>query len=323
MMMNQVLRMRVTKKWTEAQNIVCFELVGENNGALPPFEAGAHLDVITPSGQTRQYSLCNSPGDPYRYQIAVLRDPGSRGGSVSMHDQVLAGDFLTISSPKNHFPLVRGKQSALLLAGGIGVTPILSMAEYLTKIKADFEMHYCTRTFNGTAFSNHIKSSAFAEKVYFHFDDGVPAQKLDISHLLELKKYGDTHLYVCGPKGFMDAVLSSARAQGWPENRLHFEFFGATVPLSGNDRAFELELMKSGRIISVGAEQTALQVLLEAGVDIPYSCEQGVCGTCVTRVIRGEPDHKDMYLTPQEHAANEQFLPCCSRSKTDRLVIDL
>ncbi|MDO8770028.1 MAG: PDR/VanB family oxidoreductase [Burkholderiaceae bacterium] len=316
------LSVRVARKALETADICTFELVGLDGGPLPAFSAGSHVDVALPNGLTRQYSLCNDPKETHRYLIGVLRDPVSRGGSQAMHELVAQGQVLQISAPKNHFPLAHDAKRSLLLAGGIGVTPILCMAERLAIMGADFEMHYCTRSRERTAFYERIASSTYADKVQFHFDDGVPEQKLDISALLAAPQSG-VHLYVCGPKGFMDAVLNSARLQGWPDHQLHYEFFSAEVVKLETDASFEVKLASSGRIITVLKDQTVTQALSAAGVEVQTSCEQGVCGTCLTRVLEGVPEHKDMYLTPEEQAANDQFLPCCSRSKTPLLVLDL
>lgn len=316
------LKVRVARKSLEAVDICTFELVDVNGGPLPAFSAGSHVDVHLPNGLTRQYSLCNDPAESHRYLIGVLRDPGTRGGSKAMHERVHEGDVLAISAPKNHFPLAHEAKRHLLLAGGIGVTPILCMAERLAIAGAEFEMHYCTRSRERTAFRDRIAASEFAPRVRFHFDDGAPAQKLDIAALLATPQPG-VHLYVCGPKGFMDAVLGTARARGWPEAQLHYEFFTAEVVKSDSDESFEVKLASSGRIVVVPKDKTVVQALAESGVEVQTSCEQGVCGTCLTRVLEGVPDHKDMYLTPEEQAANDQFTPCCSRSKSARLVLDL
>jgi vanillate O-demethylase ferredoxin subunit len=316
------LSVRVARKATEALDICTLELVAVNGGPLPAFAAGSHVDVQLPGGITRQYSLCNDPKETHRYLIGVLRDPASRGGSKAMHDQVEVGQLLQISTPKNHFPLAHDAQRSLLLAGGIGVTPILCMAERLAITGAGFEMHYCARSAERMAFRERIAAAGFADKVQFHFDDGAAQQKLDLAALLAQPEVG-LHLYVCGPKGFMDAVLNTAREKGWPEDQLHFEFFGAEVVKSDSDASFEIKLASSGRIVMVPKDQTVTQALSAAGVEIMMSCEQGVCGTCLTRVLEGVPDHKDSYLTPEEQAANDQFLPCCSRSKTPLLVLDL
>lgn len=316
------LAVRVARKADEALDICSFELVSADGTPLPAFSAGSHVDVFLPNGLVRQYSLCNDPGESHRYLLGVLRDPASRGGSDAMHSTVAEGDTLQISAPKNHFALAHGAHKSLLLAGGIGVTPLLCMADRLALTGADFEMHYCTRSVERTAFHRRIADAAFAQQVHFHFDDGAADQKLDIAALLATPQTG-VHLYVCGPKGFMDAVLGTARAQGWPEAQLHSEYFSAEVVPSAGDTSFEVKLASSGKLIQVPADKTVVQALAAAGVEVLTSCEQGVCGTCLTRVLEGEPDHKDLYLSPEEQAANDQFTPCCSRSKSAVLVLDL
>ena len=316
------LAVRVLRKTTEAQDIASFELAAEDGRPLPAFGAGAHIDVQLPGGLTRQYSLCNDPQETHRYLIAVLRDPASRGGSAAMHDAVAVGQLLQISPPKNHFALAHGANRSLLLAGGIGITPLLCMAERLAQTGADFELHYCTRSLARTAFAGRIKAAAFADSVHLHFDDGATAQKLDIAAQLGRPREGE-HVYVCGPKGFMDAVLGTARAAGWPEARLHFEFFGADAAATTGDVAFEVQLASSGRVVPVTAGQTVVQALADAGIDVMTSCGQGVCGTCLTGVLAGQPEHRDLYLTPEEQAVNDQFLPCCSRARSARLVLDI
>jgi vanillate O-demethylase ferredoxin subunit len=316
------LNVRVAHKATEAIDISSYELVDVDGRPLPPFSAGSHIDVHLPDGIVRQYSLCNDPGETHRYLIGVLRDAASRGGSKAMHDGVRIGDVLRISAPKNHFALAHGATRHLLLAGGIGITPILCMAERLANSGADFAMHYSTRCVERTAFRERILGSAFAPRVQFHVDDGPAAQKLDLAALLAAPERG-VHLYVCGPRGFMEAVLGSARAAGWPEEQLHCEFFAGEVAKSADDKSFKLKLASSGRIVVVPPEQTVVQALATIGVEIPTSCGEGICGTCITRVIDGECDHKDLFLSPGEQAKNDQFTPCCSRAKSAMLVLDL
>ncbi len=321
-MKESTLNVRVVRKSTEALDICSLELVDVSGKQLPPFSAGSHVDVHLPGGITRQYSLCNDPSEQHRYVLGILKDPSSRGGSKAVHEQLKEGDTLTISEPKNHFALARDAKQHLLLAGGIGVTPILCMAERLAVIGDEFEMHYCTRSQDRTAFKGRIEASSFADRVKFHFDDGDAAQKLDLQGMLAAAPAG-THLYVCGPQGFMDAMLAAARARGWPEDNLHYEFFSANVGPSEDDETFQVKLASSGRIIVIPKDKTVTEALAEAGVEIPVSCEQGVCGTCLTRVLEGEIDHKDMYLTPEEQARNDQILPCCSRAKSPMLVFDI
>ena len=316
------LQVRVEAKNAEAPGICSFDLVAADGSALPAFSAGSHIDVAVSPTLTRQYSLCNAPAEPHRYQIAVLREAASRGGSSAMHDRVQVGDLLTISAPKNHFPLAQGAARSVLLAAGIGVTPILCMAERLAATGADFEMHYCARSRERAAFAGRIAASRFAGQVQFHFSEGPGAQRFDIAGRLAEPEPG-THVYVCGPKRFIDEVLSVARARGWPGTQLHHEFFSADVGPSGGDARFEVQLASTGRVIVVPEDRTVVQALAAAGVEVQTSCEQGVCGTCLTRVLDGVPDHKDLYLTPEEQAVNDQFTPCCSRAKSARLVLDL
>lgn len=316
------LQVRVARKTLEALDVCTFELVDVDGAVLPAFSAGSHIDVQLPNGLTRQYSLCNDPSESHRYLIGVLKDPQTRGGSQAMHEQVNEGDVIAISTPKNHFPLAHHARRSLLMAGGIGVTPILCMAERLAIAGEAFAMHYCTRSRERTAFRERILRSAFASHVHFHFDDGAAEQKLDIRALLATPQ-ADVHVYVCGPKGFMDAVLGAARGAGWPETQLHYEFFSAAPVKSDADGSFEVKLASSGRVIVVPKDKSVVRALADAGVAIVTSCEQGICGTCLTRVLEGEPDHRDLFLTPEEHAANDQFTPCCSRSRSPVLVLDL
>lgn len=321
-----MLQVRVTRKTMDAKDIAILELasVDEVCQPLPAFSAGSHVDVHLPNGLVRQYSLCNSPAEHQRYQIGVLRDAGSRGGSVAVHDQIEEGAVLQISSPRNHFSLAADATHSILLAGGIGVTPILCMTERLTTIGASFALHYCTRAAERTAFRDRILTSVFSSKVRFHHDDGDENQKLRLRDVLEANRHScGVHIYVCGPQGFMDWVIGTAREIGWPLSQLHYEYFGAEVSKSSTDADFDVQVSSTGRLVRVRSGQSVVEALSAHGIEVETSCEQGVCGTCVTRVLQGVPDHRDHYLTPQEHAANDQFLPCCSRSRSPVLVLDL
>ena len=316
------LGVRVARKALEAEGIAGFELVAADGGMLPAFEAGAHLDVQVPGGVVRQYSLSNPPAETHRYCIGVLREPAGRGGSAAMHDQVGEGTVLHVSRPINHFPLREEASASLLLAGGIGITPIIAMAERLGSNGASFALHYCTRSPARTAYAERLRSAPFADHVRFHFDDGAPEQKLDL--VAELKTpQPNVHLYVCGPKGFMDAVIATARDAGWSDAQIHFEYFKGAEVISSHDRHFDVVIKSSGKVIRVEAAQPVTKALAAHGIEIPTSCEQGVCGTCVTRVLEGEVDHRDLYLMDDEKARNDQFTPCCSRAKSPRLVLDL
>ena len=317
------LNVRISRRTEEAQDICMLELASLDSAALPGFSAGSHVDVFLPNGLVRQYSLCNHPEETDRYQIAVLRCEDSRGGSAAVHELLKEGDTISISAPRNNFALQHEARKHLLLAGGIGITPLLSMAERLSTIRADFEMHYAARSVQRMAFVKRIKDSPYASQVKFYCDDDKAAGELQLSQVLAGRDV-ETHLYVCGPSGFMNAVLDKARELGWGEDRLHREFFTAEAPqIQEADLAFEVQVASSGQLIQIPVGVSVIHALSEAGVGIPYSCEQGVCGTCLTRVLEGTPDHRDMYLTEAEQACNNQFTPCCSRSRSARLVLDL
>lgn len=314
------MRVRIADKTDAADGIAVFELVAADGGTLPPFSAGAHVDVHPGNGLVRQYSLCNDPAETHRYLLGVLRDPASRGGSAAMH-ALAAGDTLEISAPKNHFPLHADAGHSVLVAGGIGVTPILAMAQSLARAGASFEFHYCTRSAARTAFRERLAADDLRGCTHLYHDDA-PGRQADLPGLLAAPR-PDAHLYVCGPSGFMAAVLDAARAAGWPEARLHREYFAAPEAPAAPGGAFQVKVQSSGRIIEIAPDVTVVQALAAHGVEIPTSCEQGVCGTCLTRLLSGEPDHRDAYLTEEERAANDQFLPCCSRAKSGMLVLDL
>ena len=315
------IAVKVQRKTLEAQDIASFELVRPDGSPLPGFSAGSHIDVQVPGGLTRQYSLCNDAAEQHRYRIAVLKDPASRGGSANMHDAVNEGDTLQISEPRNHFPLVHA-QRTLLLAGGIGVTPLLCMAQRLAHAGSEFEMHYCTRSPSRTAFRDEIARADWADRVRFHFDDGAEAQKLQLDQLLAKPDAG-THIYVCGPTGFIDWVVKTSDRLGWGKDQVHLEYFGAAPQDTAGDRAFQVKIASSGATYEVPADKTVVHALQEHGIEILVSCEQGVCGTCITRVLQGECDHRDLYFTDEEKAKHDQFTPCCSRAKSPVLVLDL
>jgi Flavodoxin reductases (ferredoxin-NADPH reductases) family 1 len=318
----ETLTVTVLRKWIEAQDICGFEFRPLSGSALPSFSAGSHIDVHLPGGLVRQYSLCNDPTTADHYGIAVLRDAKGRGGSRAIHDLVAQGDELTISAARNNFPLAHGAPHHLLLAGGIGITPILCMAERLHTVREAFNLHYCARSRHRAAFLPRIAGSPFSDKVHLHFDDGEAAQRFDLSAALANAPAG-SHLYVCGPQGFINAVLDEARRQNWSPDRLHHEFFGAVVSHSDADRSFLVRVASTGETIPVPVGCTVVEALANHGVEVATSCEQGVCGTCLTRVLDGKPDHRDTYLTENEKAAGDQFLPCCSRSHSPMLELDL
>ena len=316
-----MISVKILRKTQEAIGICSYELGRPDGAALPAFSAGSHIDVQLPCGLTRQYSLCNNASKQHRYRIAVLRDPASRGGSLAMHDALNEGDMVLISEPRNHFPLVHAKKT-WLFADGIGVTPLLCMAQRLHSIGADFEMHYCTRSPDRTAFYDEIAASSFAQRVKFHHDDGAPGQRLDVAKIIARPEAG-AHIYVCGPPGFIAWVVQTAARQGWPTDQVHLEYFGAAPQDTTGDQAFQVKIASSGATYEIPKDKSVTQALQAHGIEILVSCEQGVCGTCITRVLDGECEHRDLYFTDEEKAKHDQFTPCCSRAKSRLLVLDL
>lgn len=320
--MEQSFQVKVAAREALAEDIAGYEFVAADDAVLPDFKAGAHIDVHIPGGLIRQYSLYELPGEHRRYRISVLRDAKSRGGSVQLLDKVREGDVLAISAPRNHFGLHSGPDRSLLFAGGIGITPILCMALQLAQEGRPFDLHYCGRSLPRMAFVDRLRACGYADRVQIHVDDGAVSQQLDARTAIGAPSI-DKHLYVCGPTGFMDHILATARSLGWAEERMHREYFAAAPIDHSADGPFEIEISGTGRVIPVAADQSPAQALLDAGFALSLSCEQGVCGTCMTKVLAGAPDHRDLYLTDAEHDRNDCFTPCCSRSRSPRLIVEL
>ncbi|KAA8731252.1 oxidoreductase [Acinetobacter qingfengensis] len=300
--------------------IRAFELIATDSTALTPFSAGSHVDVFLKNGLTRQYSLSNCCSEQHRYVIAVLHDANSRGGSACMHEQYHEGDILSIGQPRNLFEIHPETESAVLFAGGIGITPILAMAYHFKRNNISFELHYFVRSREQIAFYGNL-TAHFADQIYFHINEE-PESKANMAEILAQR--ADTrHLYVCGPNGFMDFVIQSARQTEWQNAQIHQEHFIAEKIDTSGDQAFTIEIKGYDTPIEVPAHQTVATALITHGFDIPLSCEQGICGTCILNVIEGIPEHRDLFMTDAEHAANTQFTPCCSRAKTAKLVIEL
>lgn len=314
------LTVQVSEREPVADGIVRFELRPTSLDPLPPFTAGAHIDIKLPNGDVRQYSLCNAPYVNDRYEIAILLEPQGRGGSRCAHAELQRGSVVQISAPRNLFPLSDAGHS-ILVAGGIGITPILSMAYQLARDGRSFDLHYCTRSAARAAFLERIHASEFAENAVVYHDDRPEHERFAAKHVLA-NPADDTHIYVCGPTGFMDYVIATAFDAGWRATHIHREYFAAARTETPGDCSFTVEFAPTGLSVVVPPSQSVVEALAAHGVDIPVSCEQGICGTCVMKVLDGEPDHRDTFLTDQERAANDRFTPCCSRSKTARLVID-
>ncbi|MFV5628817.1 PDR/VanB family oxidoreductase [Acinetobacter oleivorans] len=309
----------VKNRHVEGGNIAVMEFESATSATLPKVEAGAHIDVHLPNGMVRQYSLCQNPNDEGKFRLGILRDPESRGGSVSAFDEIKDGMQIQVSEPKNLFPLLKAKHS-VLIGGGIGITPLITMAYQLAHEGESFELHYCGASAEHCAFVDEIKNGELAKYTTFHFkSEGASHRAFFESAIKDIDS--ESHIYTCGPVGFMDWVINLATTHDFPEQQIHKEYFQVETDTSGD--SFEVVAERSGKIIMVEAGETILQALAKEGIDIEMSCEQGVCGTCMCDVIEGEPDHRDVYFTDEEKASNEQILVCCSRSKTPRLVLDI
>ncbi|MFZ3555860.1 PDR/VanB family oxidoreductase [Streptomyces sp. BH055] len=316
--------------WTDAvvvarhdatPRIAVFDLARSDGGELWEYEPGAHIDV-QPGGTApvRQYSLCGPPDLRKQYRIAVLAEPDSRGGSRAMH-ALSEGDPLRIAAPRNRFGLAATPRHRLF-AGGIGITPLLSMAQALDSSGGDYHLHYCARSHAEAAFATELTQHP---RITLHFDDGGPADRLDLNRDLGAPA-PDVAVYVCGPGGFMDHVLGQAAAMGWPDSALHTERFSA-APIEagagpGQPSSFTVRLTSTGAEYPVPEDQSVLDVLLDNGVEAASSCGQGVCGECIVRVRAGEPDHRDDVLTDDERSEG-LFTPCSSRSNSPILELDL
>lgn len=302
-------------------NIRSYELVDQEGDDLPAFSAGSHIDVVLSNGLIRQYSIANCYSDKKRYLIGVLKDENSRGGSSYIHDNFKEGDVIEINEPRNLFPVHENTNEAVLFAGGIGITPILSMAYFLKKKNIPFNFYYFVRNNESIAFKD-ILQNEFSEQVHFHIEND-PQQHLDVNKILNQAEE-NKHLYVCGPNGFMDFIFNLATQNNWKYELLHKEYFSADPLIDTEDNTeFSIKIASTGQLISVSADESVADALDKNGISVALSCEQGICGSCLTNVLEGEPEHRDMFLTDEEHASNKLFTPCCSRSKTKILVLDL
>jgi ferredoxin-NADP reductase len=310
------LRVRSITYLAEATN--GYELVDPRGRDLPRFDAGAHIDLRT-GGFLRQYSLCNDPAERRRYCIAVLRENESRGGSRHLHETVRVGELVEVSLPRNNFPLDPAAKRHLLIAGGIGIAPMMSMIAELQRRHAEFEVHYCARSLERTAFRSRLAPLAAEGRLFFHHDGGDPARGLDLVALLRNYR-PETHLYYCGPAPLMAAATLAACQ--WPSGAVHSESFIATPQaVIGEDRPFRVRLAKTGGEYEIPVGKTIVDVLRGDGVAVRTSCELGYCGACLTPYLAGEPDHRDQVL--EENGRKRYMLICCSRSKTPLLELDL
>jgi tetrachlorobenzoquinone reductase len=317
------LPVRVKSVTYEAERINSYELQPLAGGDLPPFTAGAHIDLHLPGvpmGQTRSYSLINPQGERHRYVIAVAHDAASAGGSRYIHEQVRAGDKLTITPPQNDFALVEDAKHSVLIAGGIGITPVWCMVQRLIELRRSWELHYGARTHETAAFIEPI--SALREQhpnaVVLNFDFEPGGKPLDLSAIVN-QAPNDAHLYCCGPTGMLEAFERAT--QNRPRDHVHVEYFSAKeAPAKAG--GFTVTLAKSQVQVFVAAGNSILDALIGAGLDPPRSCTEGVCGSCEMRVLEGIPDHRDMVLTDAERASNKTMMICCSGAISETLVLD-
>jgi ferredoxin-NADP reductase len=315
----QSLTVLVADVRAEAKDVVTLELRAIGGGGLPTFSPGAHLDLHLPNGLVRNYSLSNDCRERNRYVIGVGRAADSRGGSSYVHNSIRAGDKLKISAPRNNFPLDENSRSFLFIAGGIGITPIMAMVRWCIANDKPWRLIYAARSRQRTAFYEELCALA-ASRVHFHFDDEC-GEVLDVAQTISSWSEGET-IYCCGPAPLMDSV--ETLTEHLPAGTVQFEWF--TVPESDEPRessSFTVKLERSGIEFEVPEQKSILEVLEEHGFEIPFSCREGLCGTCVTNVCSGEPDHRDYVLSDEERASGKMMTICCSRSKSPLLTLDL
>lgn len=294
------------------------------DGTLPPFAAGAHIDVHVRPGLIRQYSLCNAPGERHRYLICVKREPAGRGGSAAMHDGVSVGERLTISMPRNTFAVSATAARHVLVGGGIGITPLLAMAHALDARDARFDLHHYTPTPADSPLLETIRAAPFGERAIIHHSSdgdslrgGLPATMREPDPAAAV--------YVCGPDGMTAHLHDLAVAAGWDPGQIHTERFAPLVPAGPRegDGTFAVRIASTDQRIVVPADRTIAEMLTEHGIDVELACEQGICGACLTPVLAGEPEHRDEVQTADEHAANAQITICCSRSRSAELTLGI
>jgi ferredoxin-NADP reductase len=316
-MANGKLNLLVKSVTDETPDIRLFDLRSPDGSQLPKFTAGAHIDLHLSNGLIRSYSIVNGEHDRSRYLIGVARDKKSRGGSAYIHNTLMAGDGIYTSLPKNNFLLDENEHDNILIAGGIGITPIMSMLHRLQFLGRRWDLYFATRSKHLTPFLRDL--AKYSNAVKLHIDDEHNGCVLDIGKIVTPAKSG-THFYCCGPGPMLDSFQRAVVEI--PQKYIHVEHF-SPVERAATAGGFSIELAKSNRIILVTPGKTILEALLEAGVEVPFSCQSGVCGSCETKVLSGLPDHRDLILTDSERNGNKTMMICCSGSKSEKLVLDL
>jgi phthalate 4,5-dioxygenase reductase subunit len=313
------MNLLVSHKAQIAGDIYLFEVRDASGSALPGFTPGAHLEVTGPTGIVRKYSLCSAPGETRYYRFAVKREHHGKGGSRAMIEGVHVGDMLPVSAPRNDFPLDESAANFIFIAGGIGITPIYSMMQHLDARGAPYSLYYFSRTASVTAFLNELNAPRPGATVTIHHDEGDPRRAFDVAALL-LDRPEGVHLYCCGPRPLMDAVRNAS--SHWPRGTVHFEDFGAgAAPAETHtDRPFRCHLARSGVTLDIPVGKTIVEVMREAGLEVPTSCETGSCATCKTALLEGVADHRDLALFEDE--LETFIIPCVSRAITPEITID-
>ena len=312
------LRLHVSERILTSRDVVSLKLKGIE-GQLPTFQPGAHIDLHLQNGLIRQYSLVNGPGETDHYRIGVKLEKDGRGGSQYIHNNIKVGDLLATSAPRNNFPLRRDSLYTIFIAGGIGITPLLSMSKALHSMELDYEFHYFVQSEKDISFKETLK--ILGERVIIHKGLSQENTINKVRKILQKPSYYK-NLYVCGPGPMLEATLKIASDLKWADDTIHFEYFKNDRKIN-NDSNFEIELARSALTLTVSAGKTILEILRENGVDLPSSCEQGACGTCKVNVIRGDIDHQDVYLNATERANKNIMMTCVSRSLSDRLILDI
>lgn len=314
--------LRIHKRYAEAKDIVVLELRNHNQQALAPFTAGSHLEVYLKKGLIRHYSLLNSPTEKDRYVIAIHLSGESKGGSSFIHENFAVGDQLEVSLPRNNF-ILGEHQEYIFIAGGIGITPILSMIDWCNIHQKKWKLFYTVRNKQRAGFYEYL-SETYNENTHFHFNDEHQLQHLDLDAILE-NTSSTAHIYCCGPNSLMQNLKEKSAAMS---DRVHFEWFSAAqaavdTNVIGDQQPFTVKLKNIDQEIEVLPDQTILEALENAGYELPFSCRAGICRTCETKVCAGTPDHLDMILSDEERAANQSMLICVSRSKSPVLELEI
>lgn len=314
----QLMPLTIARVASVAVGIHAFELRDGRGGELPAFTPGAHVSVRTPLGPLRKYSLCNDCSERDRYVIAVKRESSGRGGSASLVDRCAEGDVLPCAIPRNDFALADKARGFVFIAGGIGITPVMSMLRHLASADGrPFKLYYLTRSAQETAFADELAAPPFAPHVVLHHDGGDPDRAFDLWPVFERPR--PVHVYACGPRPMLQAVRDMSGH--WPMSSIHIESFADAGTLAvAEDHPFRVRLARSGDVVEVGAQQSILDALRGHGLDVPASCESGTCGTCRTRLVAGVADHRDLVLSDAERA--DTIMVCVSRARADELVID-